>query len=67
MLFNLIGRPAAWIDRNIVDGMVNTSAICTAGFSEAIRGAQSGKVQSYGIWFFAGILSLALVFIYLLN
>ena len=23
IIFNLIGRPAAWIDRNIVDGMMN--------------------------------------------
>jgi NADH-quinone oxidoreductase subunit L len=24
IIFNLIGRPAAWIDRNIVDGLMNS-------------------------------------------
>ena len=30
VLFNLIGKPAAWIDRNIVDGMMNGFAYLTA-------------------------------------
>ncbi|MDQ3110150.1 MAG: NADH-quinone oxidoreductase subunit L, partial [Bacteroidota bacterium] len=64
IVFNLIGRPAAWIDKNIVDGAINLSATVAENFSEAIRPAQSGKVQQYAIWFFVGVLGFAVLFIY---
>jgi NADH-quinone oxidoreductase subunit L len=63
-VFNFIGRPAAWIDKNIVDGCINLSATIAENFSEAIRPAQSGKVQQYAIWFFVGVLGFAVLFIY---
>jgi NADH-quinone oxidoreductase subunit L len=65
IIFNLIGRPAAWIDRNIVDGLMNGIANTTASVSSLIKGIQSGKVQSYAIYFFGGIVALAIVFLYL--
>jgi NADH-quinone oxidoreductase subunit L len=65
IVFNLIGRPAAWIDRNIVDGLMNGIANTTASVSGLIKGIQSGKVQSYAIYFFGGIVALAIVFLYL--
>src|SRR5436190_621816 len=65
IIFNLIGRPAAWIDRNIVDGLMNGIANTTATVSGWIKGIQSGKVQSYAIYFFGGIVTLAIVFLYL--
>ena len=65
IIFNLIGRPAAWIDRNIVDGLMNFLAAFTARVSSAIKGFQSGKVQDYALYFFAGIAGLAIVFIYI--
>ena len=65
IIFNLIGRPAAWIDRNIVDGLMNGIASATAAVSSWIKGLQSGKVQSYAIYFFGGIVALAIVFLYL--
>jgi NADH-quinone oxidoreductase subunit L len=65
IIFNLIGRPAAWIDRNIVDGLMNGIANTTATISGWIKGMQSGKVQSYAIYFFGGIVVLAIVFLYL--
>jgi len=65
IIFNLIGRPAAWIDRNIVDGLMNGIANTTAAASGWIKGIQSGKVQSYAIYFFGGIVALAIVFLYL--
>ncbi|TMI90159.1 MAG: NADH-quinone oxidoreductase subunit L [Bacteroidetes bacterium] len=65
IIFNLIGRPAAWIDRNIVDGLMNGIANTTASVSGLIKGIQSGKVQSYAIYFFGGIVALAIVFLYL--
>lgn len=65
IIFNLIGRPAAWIDKNIVDGLMNGIANTTASVSGLIKGIQSGKVQSYAIYFFGGIVALAVVFLYL--
>ena len=64
IVFNLIGRPAAWFDRNIVDGFMNLLATITAKVSEAIKGFQSGKVQNYALYFFGGVIALAVLFIY---
>jgi len=65
VIFNLIGRPAAWIDRNVVDGLMNLLAAATAAVSTAIKRFQSGRVQDYAMYFFAGIAGLAIIFIYL--
>ncbi len=65
IIFNLIARPAAWIDRNIVDGFMNLLASLTSGLSRSIKGVQSGKVQNYALYFFAGVVGLSLLFIYL--
>ena len=67
VLFNFVGAPAAWIDRYIVDRMVNITGYGTRLVSELIRGIQSGKVQSYAIYFIGGIIFLAVYFIYLWN
>jgi NADH-quinone oxidoreductase subunit L len=65
VIFNLIGRPAAWIDRNIVDGLMNGLAAVTAWVSAAIKRFQSGEVQDYALYFFAGIAGLTVLFIYI--
>jgi len=65
ILFNLVGRPAAWFDRNVVDGMVNASGSVTQVVSARIKKIQSGKVQQYAIWSLIGVIGLAVLFIYL--
>ena len=65
IIFNLVGRPAAWIDKNIVDGFMNLLATVTAKISAMIKGLQSGKVQDYALYFFGGVAGLAVLFIYL--
>jgi NADH-quinone oxidoreductase subunit L len=65
IIFHLIGQPAAWIDKNIVDGTMNGIAWTTGKFSVMIKGIQSGRVQSYALYFFGGILVLVIVFLYL--
>ncbi|HEV9038161.1 MAG TPA: NADH-quinone oxidoreductase subunit L [Puia sp.] len=65
IIFNLVGRPSAWIDRNIVDGLMNGMAATTARISAGIKGVQSGKVQDYTWFFFIGIAGLAVIFIYI--
>lgn len=64
ILFNLVGRPAAWFDKNVVDGMINATGNSTQTISEKIKGIQSGKVQQYAIWFLAAALVIAAFFIY---
>ena len=65
VLFNLIGRPAAWVDKTIVDGMINQIGSITQNVSGGIKKIQSGKVQQYAIYFFTSILLMAVYFIYL--
>ena len=65
IIFNLVGRPAAWIDKHIVDGFMNLLATTTGKISALIKGLQSGKVQGYALYFFGGIVGLAVLFIYL--
>lgn len=64
IIFNLVGRPAAWFDKNVVDGMINLTGNTTRLISEKIKGVQSGKVQVYALYFLAGIFALVLFFIY---
>lgn len=66
VLFNLVARPAAWIDKHIVDGTMNALATGTARLSAVIKGVQSGRVQTYALYFFGGVIALAALFIYLL-
>lgn len=65
ILFNLIGKPAAWIDKNIVDGFYSLTAMITQEFSGTIKGWQSGNVQLYAIYFLGGILALVSFLLYL--
>ena len=67
VIFNLIGKPAAWIDKNIVDGLMNLFADTTAQISDNMKGLQSGKLQQYASYFFVGVLGFMLLFIYLWN
>jgi NADH-quinone oxidoreductase subunit L len=64
ILFNLVGRPAAWFDRNVVDGLVNFAGNSTAKISSAIKNWQSGKVQQYAVYFLMAVIIIATVFIY---
>jgi len=64
VLFNLVGRPAAWFDKNIVDGLINFTGNTTQEISESIKKIQSGKVQQYAIYFLVAIIGLAVLFIY---
>jgi NADH-quinone oxidoreductase subunit L len=64
ILFNLIGRPAAWVDKNVVDGVMNLTGNTTQLISEKIKGYQSGKVQQYALYFLLGVIGIAALFIY---
>ena len=65
IIFNCIGKPAAWFDKNIVDGTMNGIAYVTTRFSDSIRELQSGKLQDYSIYFFSGVIGFVVLIIYL--
>ena len=64
ILFKRVAQPAAKFDRNYVDGTMVGIGNSTVNTSEKIKGIQSGKVQDYAMAFVAGILVIAIVFIY---
>jgi NADH-quinone oxidoreductase subunit L len=67
IIFNLVGAPAAWIDKHIVDGFMNLLASITEKISYLIKGLQSGKLQNYALYFFGGVIGLAALIIYITN
>ena len=65
ILFNVIGKTAAWFDRTIIDGSVNLLGNGTAIVSEKIKKIQSGSVQQYALYFLLAVLTIASLFIYI--
>jgi len=65
IIFNLISAPIAKFDKKIVDGTMEGIGNKTVVISKRIKGMQSGKVQDYAFSFIAGVVILAIVFIYL--
>jgi len=65
IVFNLISRPIAWFDRQIIDGTMNLIGWIVAFASERIKGFQSGQLQKYAFVFVCGVLALALAGLYL--
>lgn len=64
VLFNIIGKPAAWFDKNVVDGLMNATGNTTQAISRKIKGIQSGKVQQYAVYFLVATIAMAVLFIY---
>jgi NADH-quinone oxidoreductase subunit L len=65
IIFKGIGKPAAQFDRSVVDGTINGMGLGTQMVSEKIKGLQSGKIQSYVLVFFGGVIILSIVFVWL--
>jgi NADH-quinone oxidoreductase subunit L len=61
IIFNLVSRPIAWFDRQIIDGTMDKFAEVTNKASEAIKGLQSGRVQSYVLVYLLGALLVGVV------
>ena len=61
IIFRCISTPLAWFDRHVIDQFLNFSAWATNAAGETIQPMQSGKVQSYTLWFLLGILALTVV------
>jgi len=67
IIFNFIAKPAAWIDKNLIDGLVNAMGNSTVSLSNQIKGIQSGKIQMYAGIFLIGVIGLAILAIYYWN
>jgi NADH-quinone oxidoreductase subunit L len=65
IIFRYISAPIAWFDRHVVDGTMNSIASVTQGVSFRIRRFQSGQLQKYAFVFITGVITLAILFIYL--
>lgn len=65
ILFKRVSAPIAKFDKKVVDGTMEGIGNKTVLLSEKIKGIQSGKVQDYAFAFIAGVVVIALVFIYL--
>ena len=65
ILFNRVSAPIAKFDKKYVDGTMVGIGNKTVLASEKIKGMQSGKVQDYAFAFIAGVVIIALIFIYL--
>lgn len=61
IIFNLICRPIAWFDRHIIDGTMDALANITNKASFAIRGLQSGQIQTYVRVYLIGALLLGVI------
>jgi NADH-quinone oxidoreductase subunit L len=67
IIFNLVGRPAAWFDKHVVDGIVNLAGATTESVSNGIKKMQSGKIQLYALYFLGGLIVLTLLFMYVIK
>ena len=67
IIFNMIASPAAWIDKNIVDGSMNGLASLVEWKANMIKKIQSGKVQDYALYFFIAAFGFTALAIYLVN
>ena len=56
-----IYRGIAWFDRHIIDGTMDAFASMTQWCSLKIKGMQSGSVQTYVLWYFAGAVILVVI------
>lgn len=61
IIFNLICRPIAWFDHHIIDGTMDALANITNKASFAIRGLQSGQIQTYVRVYLIGALLLGVI------
>jgi NADH-quinone oxidoreductase subunit L len=65
VLFGGVAAFAAWFDRYIVDGTMNSIGNSTVFISSKIKSIQSGRIQDYAMAFVGGAVLLSIVIIYL--
>ena len=66
IIFRCISTPVAWFDRHVVDQFLNFMAWSTNAAGEELQPVQSGKIQTYVMWFFGGVIVLTILLLLLL-
>ena len=61
IIFRCVSTPLAWFDRHVIDQFMNFMAWSTPAAGETVQPIQSGKIQSYTMWFLGGIILLTLI------
>ena len=61
IIFRCVSTPLAWFDRHVIDQFMNFMAWAINASGESVQPIQSGKVQSYAIWFLGGIVVLTMI------
>lgn len=61
MMIGWLGGAAVWCERNIIQGAVEGVARGTEYVSEKIKKMQSGRIQSYSLYFLGGIIVIILL------
>lgn len=65
ILFRCVSAPVAWFDRHAIDGGINALGTGTESLSRAVKGMQSGRVQTYAAVFVWSVLVIVVcVFIF---
>jgi NADH-quinone oxidoreductase subunit L len=59
-----VGLALAIFDRQVLDGIVNGVGSLVASTGQTLRGAQTGRVQNYGLVLFGGMAVIALVLMF---
>ena len=65
IIFRCISTPRAWVDRHVIDQFMNFMAWGTNAAGETTQPIQSGKIQTYTMWFLGGIIVLTAALILL--
>lgn len=61
IIFRGISGPVAWFDRHVVDGTMNVLGTGTLKTSEAIKGSQTGRVQTYAVVFVLSVMVITVL------
>ncbi len=65
IIFRCVSTPLAWFDRHVVDQFMNFIAWGANATGESVQPMQSGKIQSYTMWFLGGIIVLTVMLLVL--
>ena len=65
IIFRCVSTPLAWFDRHVIDQFMNFMAWGTNAAGETAQPVQSGKIQTYTMWFLGGIIILTAALILL--
>lgn len=65
IIFRCISTPLAWFDSHVIDQFMNFMAWGTNAAGETVQPMQSGKIQTYTMWFLGGIIVLTAALILL--